>query len=157
MDNYLILKLIHILSATILAGTGIGIAFFMFMVNRSGNPQAMAVTVRHVVLADWLFTTPAIIIQLVTGVGLMKLMNYSYTSTWFIVVICLFCFIGCCWIPVVFIQYKLKSLAEAQLRNNIVEDQYKKLMKIWTCLGISAFVAIVIVFWLMVYKPLPVT
>nr|WP_246187814.1 DUF2269 family protein [Nitrincola alkalisediminis] len=46
------------------AGTGAGIAFFMFMANRSSNVAAIAVTARHVVLADWIFTTPAVLLHI---------------------------------------------------------------------------------------------
>ncbi len=156
VNGYLILKLIHILSATILAGTGLGIAFFMFMANRSDNPRAIAVTARHVVLADWIFTTPAIMIQFITGLWLMDILNYSFISAWFLTVICLFLFIGACWIPVVVIQYKLKSLAESEQWKTAGGRDFKQLMKLWTVLGIPAFTGILALFWLMVFKPLPV-
>lgn len=156
MDSYLLLKLIHILSAVILAGTGIGIAFFMFMANRSKDIHAVAVTARHVVLADWIFTTPAIVIQIITGIWLMRFLGYSFSSPWFIAVIGLFMFIGSCWIPVVFIQYQLRNIAKAQLETSVFDEQFGQLMKRWTVLGILAFIGIVIIFWLMVMKPLPI-
>lgn len=155
MDSYLVLRLIHIISATVLAGTGIGIAYFMFMANRSNNLHAIAVTARHVVLADWLFTAPAVITQFITGIWLMKILNYSFASTWFIVVISLFFFVGACWIPVVFIQYKLKTIAESQLQREVPDERFKRMMKLWTALGIPAFMGIAILFWLMVFKPSP--
>jgi len=157
LDNYLILKLIHILSAVILAGTGIGIAFFMFMANRSKDIHAIAVTTRHVVLADWIFTTPAIIIQLISGFWLMRILGYSFSSPWFIAVIGLFVFIGACWIPVVFIQYRLRTIAVAQLETSVIDERFKILMRRWAVFGIHAFIGIVIIFWLMVFKPLSVT
>lgn len=156
MDNYLILKLVHILSATILAGTGIGIAYFLFMANRSENIHAIAVTARHVVIADWIFTTPAIVVQLITGIWLMKILDYDFTSAWAITVFGLFIFIGACWLPVVFIQYKLKLIAEAQIEKIYLDRNFGKLIKLWIALGIPAFSGIVIMFWLMVFKPLPV-
>ena len=76
--------MLHILSVVVVAGTGTGIAFFMFMASRSSNVTAMAVTARHVVLADWIFTAPAVVIQFVTGVLLMMRLGYSFTSTWFL-------------------------------------------------------------------------
>ena len=155
MDSYLILKLIHIISAAVLAGTGIGIAYFMLMASRSGSPQAVAVTARHVVLADWIFTTPAILIQFVTGIWLMKQLHYSFTSAWFVVVISLFVFIGGCWVPVVFIQYRVKNIAETREESNVLDPRFRKLMAVWTALGIPAFLSIVVMFWLMVFKPLP--
>ncbi len=153
MDNYLLLKMVHILSAVVLTGTGAGIAFFMFMANRSNNLAVMAITARHVVLADWIFTTPAILIQCVSGVLLMNKLGYSYSSTWFLMVLALFLFIGLCWLPVVFIQYKLKSAAEQSLATGILAPQFKALMHLWTSLGIPAFLAILIIFWLMIFKP----
>ncbi|MBS0288584.1 MAG: DUF2269 domain-containing protein [Proteobacteria bacterium] len=156
MDNYSLLKLIHIISATVLAGTGAGSAFFMLMAYQSKNIQAIAVTTKHVVLADWIFTTPAVIIQLVTGILLMKRLNYSFTSTWFYIVISLFIFIGLCWLPVVYIQYKLKDKAIIAIKTSTLEPGFNALIRLWTCLGILAFSSILIVFWLMVYKPFPI-
>jgi uncharacterized membrane protein len=111
MDSYLVLRFVHILSAVVVAGTGAGIAFFMFMASRSNNPQAIAVTARNVVLADWLFTAPAVVIQFLSGWLLMDKLNWSFSSQWFLVVLALFIFIGVCWIPVLFIQYRLRDYA----------------------------------------------
>jgi len=153
LDSYLLLKLIHIIAAVVVAGTGAGIAFFMFMANRSNNPQAIYVTAKTVIIADWVFTTPAVIAQIVTGVMLMNMLNYSFSSTWFYWVIGLFVFIGICWLPVLVIQYRLKELAQSSLNLNEVDPRFKKLMNLWTALGIPAFCSILIIFWLMVFKP----
>jgi len=153
MDSYLLLKLIHILSAVVVTGTGTGIAFFMVMANRSNNPQAIYVTAKTVILGDWIFTTPAVIAQLVSGILLMNKLNYSFSSIWFYWVIGLFVLIGICWLPVLRIQYRLKQLAEQSLESNQLEPEFKRLMQLWTLLGIPAFVAISAIFYLMVFKP----
>ena len=155
MDSYLLLKMVHILSAVVLAGTGTGIAFFMFMASRSSNVAAIAVTARHVVLADWIFTAPAVLLQFVTGILLMMRLGYSFTSTWFFLVIALFTFIGVCWIPVVVIQYKLKVLADSSLDAGVLDPSFRKMMRLWSLLGVPAFAAILAIFWLMVFKPFP--
>lgn len=153
MDSYLLIKFIHILSAIVLVGTGAGIAFFMFMANKSNNPQAVYITAKHVILADWIFTTPAVIIQFITGILLMHHLDYSFRSPWFFWVIGLFIFIALCWLPVLRIQYRLYELAQHdQQRTNISAD-FKALMKSWTLLGVPAFLAIIILLWLMVFKP----
>lgn len=153
MEHYQLLKMIHLLSAMVLIGTGSGIAFFMFMANVSKDLAAIRVTTRHVVLADWIFTAPAVVVQFISGVLLMNGLGYTYSSDWFFWVICLFVLIGCCWLPVVAIQYKLKSLAEAESFN---KQAFRYWMRLWTALGIPAFTMIVIILYLMVYKPLPV-
>lgn len=149
--------MLHILSAVVIAGTGTGIAFFMFMAHRASNVDALAVTTRHVVLADWLFTTPAVVLQFVTGILLMLKLGYAFTSTWFLIVIGLFIVIGLCWIPVIVIQYKLKALADASLKTRVLDPNFKRMMRLWTALGIPAFGSILVIFWLMIFKPFPVT
>lgn len=156
MEYYLTLKLIHILAAVVVTGTGMGIAFFMFMANRSNTPQAIYVTAQHVILGDWLFTTPAVITQIITGILLMNLQGYSFNSPWFYWVLGLLAFIGICWLPVLRIQYKLRALAKASVDSNNVLPEFKSLMRTWTLLGIPAFTAILVIFWLMVFKPFPV-
>jgi uncharacterized membrane protein len=156
MDNYLLLKYLHIFCAFMLAGTGLGIAFFMLMASRSKNISVIAHTARMVVLADWIFTTPAVVGQLVTGVLIMRLLYYSFSAPWFFSVISLFIFIGCCWLPVVIIQLKLKKIAvDAEITGHL-DKQFYSLMKIWIALGIPAFCGILLMLWLMIYKPLAI-
>mgnify|MGYP000426774362 CR=1 FL=1 len=156
MEYYLTVKLIHIISAVVVAGTGTGIAFFMYMANRSNNIQAIAITTKHVVLADWIFTFPAVVTQFISGMVLVNMLNYSYSSAWFLTVISLFLFIGACWLPVVYLQYKLKHYADQAIQDGVLNDAFKKTMKLWTALGIPAFISILIIFWLMIFKPLSV-
>ena len=107
-------------------------------------------------LGDWVFTTPAVITQIITGVYLMNLQSYSFSAPWFYWVMGLFAFIGVCWLPVLRIQYKLRELAKISVDSNQVTPEFKSLMKTWTLLGIPAFTAILAIFWLMVFKPFPV-
>lgn len=156
MDSYLTLKLLHVLAAVVVAGTGAGIAFFMFMAYRSSNVPAIYLTAKHVILGDWLFTTPAILALFTTGILLMNKLSYSFSSQWFHWVIGCFLFVGACWLPVLFIQYRLRDLSQASLASEELSDEFRKLMKIWISLGIAAFTAVVVIFWLMVFKPFPV-
>jgi len=149
MNLYLSIKLLHIVSATILFGTGLGTAFFMFQAYRSGNVEAMKSTTSTVVLADWLFTTPAVIVQIVSGLWLTQRLGIPFTSAWFVLVVGLFCLVGACWLPVVWIQIRIKEL----FRAGAGIDECRKLMRIWIALGVPAFTAVLILFWLMVYKP----
>lgn len=148
MTLYLWIKLLHILSATVLFGAGMGIAFFMLKAYLSKNDEAMAVTTQHVVLADWLFTAPAVVIQLVTGLWLTNKLNISFSSTWFIAVIGLYILVGACWIPVVWIQMRIRDL----IASGASRDEYRKLMRIWAALGVPAFGGVLVLFFLMVSK-----
>ncbi len=152
--DYFTLKTIHILSSTVLFGTGLGTAFFMWMAHRRGDVAGIAITARHVVLADWLFTTPAIVIQPLTGFWLLHLMGLPWTMTWIWLSIALYLVAGVCWLPVVAIQYRIRALAEAAHRDGtLLPSAYFRLMRWWFALGWPAFIALVAVFWLMVRKP----
>ena len=153
MDTYYLLRLIHIISATVLFGTGLGIAFFLFMAKRSGNSQAIRITAQHVVLADWIFTAPAVVVQAVSGYLLMQHLGYSFISLWFYTVVALFILVGLCWLPVVYIQIKIRDITKNHTANVTLFPPFQRLMALWTLLGIPAFTSVLILFALMVYKP----
>ena len=151
---YLLLKWIHIVSSTILFGTGVGSAFFLCMANRRKDITAICFATRTVVIADWLFTAPSVVIQLITGMLLVRAAGYSFTDGWILLALLLYFFAGACWLPVVWMQIKMRDLAEMVRRNETdLPDVYWEMHKCWIALGSLAFPAILIVFYLMVCKP----
>ena len=154
MTTYLALKAIHIVSSTILFGTGLGTAFFKWAVDRSGNVAAIRVVSERVVLADWLFTSPAIVIQAVTGVSLARLVGYPLTHGWLACAIGLYLVAGLCWLPVVWLQMRMRDLARvSESSGTPLNHRYWDYARTWFWLGMPAFLALIIVFWLMVAKP----
>ncbi|TGO03507.1 membrane protein [Candidatus Thiomargarita nelsonii] len=152
---YLSLKTIHIISATVLFGTGAGSAYYMLRAHLSGNVQAIAVTTKHVVIADWLFTTTSAIVQVITGIWMAWLVGWPLTQKWILISFALYFFAGACWLPVVWLQYRLRDMAEEALANDSpLPPLYYRYMRIWFWLGWPAFISLVIVFFLMVFKPI---
>jgi len=149
---YFTVKLIHVVSATLFLGTGIGTAFFLLNAYRSRDTAAIRVTSRHVVLADWLFTSPAVVLQLATGLWLTSYLGISYDSAWLISVLTLFALVVACWVPVVWIQIRLSRLINGTA-DGAIPDRFKRLMRAWIALGILAFLLTLGLFWLMVFKP----
>ena len=155
METYFLLKLVHVISSTLLFGTGLGTAFFMWMAHRRGDVGAIAVTAQHVVLADWLFTTPAVIVQPLTGLLLLERLGIAWTQPWVLASIALYLLAGACWLPVVAIQLRVRDLARDAAQGGLtLPPAYFRLMRWWFALGWPAFIAVVIVFWLMVRKPM---
>ena len=155
MDWYLLIKTAHIVSSTILFGTGIGIAFFMWLANKKGDLAAKVFAAKTTVLADFIFTLPSVIIQPITGIMLIKIVGYDYTSLWLVLTYIGYVIAGICWIPVVFIQVKLRNLAIKSLENNQeLPTEYYRLFKLWFYLGWPAFISLVMIFFLMVFKPI---
>jgi uncharacterized membrane protein len=153
-DGYLLLKTVHILSATVLFGIGLGTAFHMWFAHRSGNVQAIAVVARNIVRADLLFTTPAIIVQPVTGGYLIWLSGIDPLAPWLIMVYALYILAGACWLPVVWLQIRARDMARAALHaNQALPPAYHRCMRLWFALGWPAFAAVIVIFWLMTTKP----
>ena len=153
---YMALKTLHIVSSTILFGTGIGTAFFMWMINRSGNRQAMAVVTRHVMKADLFFTTPSVLVQPLSGLALMALAGFPMQfapMNWLGLSLLLYVVAGACWLPVLWLQWKMHQLAALAPDEPELPPTYWRYERAWTLLGVPAFVSLVVVFWLMVAKP----
>ena len=152
--SYLLVKWIHIVSATILFGAGIGSAFHMFVANRRGDVQGIYAAVRTVVLTDWLFTTPAVVVQLVTGVMLVTMLGAPFSAFWIFWGLALYFFAGACWLPVVWMQIKMREMAKAAANaGTALPARYWRYERLWIGLGALAFPALLVVFYLMVFKP----
>ena len=154
MDGYLLIKWLHILSAVLLLGTGTGTAFHLYRAHCRGDVAAIAQVTDSTVSADWWFTAPAILIQPVTGLLLVELTGRDYFASWLVLTWLLYAVAGLCWIAVVFVQYRLRSLATlAASAREPLPSRYYFLMRVWYLLGWPAFVSLLIVFGLMVFKP----
>jgi len=153
--DYVVVKWLHILSSTFLFGTGIGSAWYMLFANISRDVRAIAVVSRNVVIADWIFTATTAVIQPATGFYMIHLAGYPFHSKWIMWSVALYVLAGACWLPVVWIQMRLRDLAaEAARTNTALPPQYWRLFKTWVALGVPAFAAFVVIFWLMVAKPM---
>ncbi len=156
MSLYLLIKTLHILSATLIMGTGFGTAFYLFVTNRSGNVQAQGLVSKWVCKADFWFTTPAVIFQPISGLWLMYQLQMPLSATWIWLSLALFVFAGVCWLPVVWWQMQMRDIANQAMQDNATKlpSRYWKLAKRWETLGYPAFTAVTIIFFLMVFKPI---
>lgn len=152
--DYLLVKALHILSAILLFGTGLGSAFYKYMADRRGDPAVIAITNRHVVLADWLFTTPTVIFQPLSGIWLLYRLDIPFDLLWVQLSFALYILAGSCWLPVVFLQIRMRNLSQTSLREGTpLPATYHRDARRWFWLGIPAFVSMVIIVMLMVFKP----
>lgn len=154
MDPYFTLRWLHILSSTVLFGTGMGTAFQMVWALRGQRLETIHSVASGVVVADWIFTTPAGIFQPLSGLGLIYLAGHSPTAPWLLLTFALYFLAFCCWAPVVWLQLRIRDLAaEALATGAAMPKEINRLYRIWFALGCPAFAALVAVFWLMVNKP----
>lgn len=154
MDLYLALKIAHLVGATVLLGTGAGIAFFMLMAHRTADPALIAHTARIVVVADTVFTASAVVIQPITGASLATLVGYPLLGGWIGISLVLYVVTGLFWLPVVWIQLRLRDLAAAAAKSRSpLPADYHRLFRIWFLCGFPAFASVLAIIWLMVAKP----
>ena len=154
MELYFLLKIAHVIGATVLLGTGAGIAFFMLMAHRTRNAALIAHTARIVVIADWLFTASAVIVQPITGAALAHLTGQPLFSGWLGLSLLLYVLTGLFWLPVVWIQARMRDLAgQAAQSGEPLPPAYDRLFRIWFACGFPAFGAVLAIIALMVIKP----
>lgn len=149
-----ILRWLHVGGATVLLGTGAGIAFFMLMAHRTRSAALIAHTASVVVIADAIFTATAVILQPVTGIFLAWAAGWALGESWIVLSLVLYVVTGAFWLPVVWIQMRLRDLARAAHADNApLPEPYFRLFRIWFACGIPAFLSVLIILWLMIARP----
>ncbi|MDR9775963.1 DUF2269 domain-containing protein [Rhizobium hidalgonense] len=151
---YFVLKFLHIAGATVLLGTGAGIAFFMLVAHRTGNATTVAAVARIVVIADFVFTTTAVIAQPITGIALAWYVGYSLWDRWIVWSIILYLVTGVFWLPVVWMQMEIRNIAtDAAVNCEPLPPRYHTLFWTWFYFGFPAFAAVLGIIWLMITRP----
>jgi uncharacterized membrane protein len=154
MTLFFLIKYLHLIGAVVLLGTGAAIAFFLLAAHRSGVPALIAGVARIVVVADFLFTATAVVVQPVTGGLLVWLDGYSLTEGWILLSMLLYLFTGAFWLPVVWMQIRIRDLTIAAARAGTpLPPAYYRLFHTWFAFGFPAFAAVLGIFWLMMTRP----
>lgn len=154
MTAYFLLKYLHVIGASVLLGTGAGIAFFFVRAHVTGDVHAIAAVSRIVVLADYVFTATAVVAQPLTGIALATLRGYPLTEGWMWLSILLYLFVGAFWLPVVWMQVRMRNLAvAAAAANTPLPPPYHALFRWWFAFGFPAFAGVLVIFWLMIRRP----
>lgn len=154
MELVHVVRWLHVIGATVLLGTGAGIAFFMLMAHRTRDAALIAHTASIVVVADYVFTASAVVAQPLTGVWLAHLIGWKLTEGWIVASLALYVFTGAFWIPVVFMQRKMRDLARAAAdAGEVLPDAYFRLYRRWFAFGFPAFFAVLAIIWLMIARP----
>ena len=152
--DYLIVKWLHVLSSTLLFGTGIGTAFYLLVVSLHRDVRVVAVVARYVVIADWLVTATTVVFQPASGFWMVHWANISWRNGWIGWSTLLYALAVACWLPVVVLQVRMRDLAVgAAAQGGALPPAYWRAFRLWVALGIPAFFAFVAVFYLMVVKP----
>lgn len=149
-----LLRWAHVIGACVLLGTGAGIAFFMLVAHRTRDPHLIAHVAGTVVLADALFTATAVVAQPVTGILLARALGWPLSEGWIVISILLYVVTGLFWLPVVWIQIRLRNLARQAARTRAaLPPAYDRLFRIWFACGFPAFAAVLAIIWLMLTRP----
>jgi uncharacterized membrane protein len=149
-----LLRWLHVVGATLLFGTGLGIAFFMFLAHRTRDPAAVAHVAGTVVVADGLFTATAAVAQPITGYALARLIGWPLTEGWLLLSLVLYAVTGAFWLPVLWVQRRMRDLARtAAAAGEPLPPAYHRLFRIWFASGWPAFLSVLAILWLMTAKP----
>jgi len=148
------LRWLHVVGATVLLGAGAGIAFFMLMAHRTQDPALIAHVASTVVIADAIFTATAVVVQPITGLLLARAIGWPLSTPWIALSMILYVATGLCWLPVVWIQWRMRNLARAcAAARQPLPREYHRLFRTWVLLGIPAFAFVLVIVWLMIARP----
>jgi len=149
-----VLRWTHIVGACVLLGAGAGIAFFMVMAQHTKDARVIAHVAGTVVIADWVFTAVAVVAQPITGALLAEEIGWNMNEGWIVLSLGLYVFVGLLWLPVVWIQHRLRNLARAAATSEgELPAEYRRLYRIWFVSGFPAFAGVLAIIWLMVTRP----
>ena len=149
-------KYLHVLSSTFLFGTGVGTAFYLLFISRTRDPAVIAPVARLVVVADWLFTATTIVVQPLTGLYLARGLHIPLSTPWLYWSIVLYVVAAACWLPVVWLQMRLRDIAvAAAAQGRELPLQYARVLGVWTALGFPALVSFLAIFYMMVARRVP--
>ena len=152
--SYLLLKYVHVVGAMVLLGTGMGIAFFMLSAHLSRDAAFVARTASVVVVADAIFTATAVIAQPLTGYLLLRETGIRLSEPWVVASLALYLVAGGFWIPVVWIQMRMRDLAaRAAAAGDALPESYHRLFRLWFAFGFPGFGSVMLIIWLMMAKP----
>ena len=161
MDAHTFCRLLHILSSTVLFGTGLGIAFFAWFgyrrAMRLGEIDGLRAVLRLTVIADACCTAPAVVLQLASGLVLMRMNGWPLDSPWALTALGLFALVGLLWLPVVVIQVLMSRAADRADSTAALDPGFHRSFTLWFVLGVPAFLIVIVLFYLMVAKPLSLT
>ena len=154
MEVLTLLRWLHVIGATVLLGTGAGIAFFMLMAHRTGDTRVIAHTAGVVVVADYLFTASAVLLQPITGALLVVEIGWPWSQGWILASLGLYVLVGLFWLPVVWMQTRMRNLAHAAVAlNQPLPGEYHRLFRLWFASGVPAFAGVLVILWLMIARP----
>lgn len=147
-------KILHIISAAVLFGGGLGVAIYLLYVNQQKNLALIAQASATAVSATWLFTVLAAFVQAITGFVLVGLHGYASSTMWILGSILGFLVTGILWLPIVCLQIRCRDLAVTALQTNTpLSAEYRRCYRTWCCLTLLVWVVLVVVFYLMTNKP----
>ncbi|MBR0713992.1 DUF2269 domain-containing protein [Bradyrhizobium liaoningense] len=150
---YPILKLLHIMSATILFGGGIFAALLGTIVFGSKKVKVIAEVGPHIVKVESYLTVLSALAQIITGWWMASLAGFPVWTGWLGWALVLFCIAGLCWIPGVWLQHRMVDLCKkASETSSELPAVYHELFKNWTFLGLPSTAAMIGIFYLMVFK-----
>lgn len=153
MSPYLLLKVIHVLSAMLFFGTGLGSAWYKLRADRSGQLETIAWAQREIVRADWIFTVPSAVVLPVSGLAMAWVAGMPLSTPWLLLGLIGYAIAGLCWLPAAFLQIRMRRMVDEALREGTaLPPAFHRANRTWMLLGLPSFAAAMGSIWVMVMK-----
>jgi uncharacterized membrane protein len=158
MDEALLLQIVlvlHIGSAMLLAGNLITSAFWKVRADRSGNLEAIAMTSRAVLLADYAFTLPGLAVLLLSGIVMVGITSWSrFQETWLAVSLLLLILTALIWLlRLLPLELRMRRMSREAVDGGALDPAYARVSRQWAMFGGIATTIVIVILFLMVIRP----
>ncbi len=150
-----LLLVLHVMGGIFFLGNIITAAFWKLRADAGGDLHQIWRTATNVLIADYVFTLPGIVLLLTTGHMMVANSGYElFSLSWLGISYFLFCLSGLIWLLILLpTQNQMIKHAKNSLDQGKLTNEYKKSSKIWNVFGSLSTILPIIVIVLMLVKP----
>nr|WP_248930850.1 DUF2269 family protein [Paenibacillus hamazuiensis] len=151
MSGYLF---IHLLGVVLFVGNIVTAAFWKVRADIKGDLNAIHQAARNVMIADWVFTLPGLVLIIVSGILMAVERGYTMNGFhWMTLSLLLFGLTGVIWLAVLIpLQRGMIRHSAASLQAGKLLSEYHKASLYWAVFGVLATLLPVVILFLMIFK-----
>ncbi|TBL81075.1 DUF2269 family protein [Paenibacillus thalictri] len=149
-----LLLLLHLLGVVLFVGNIITAAFWKVRADLQKNPALIHSAVKNVMLADYVFTLPGLVLIVASGIAMAVQANYPmHGFHWLGLSLLLFAITGVIWLAVLIpLQRAMIKHSAACIASGSMSSAYSRASRLWAVFGVAATLLPIVILYLMISR-----
>ncbi|MDQ0115862.1 DUF2269 family protein [Paenibacillus harenae] len=145
---------LHLLGVLLMAGNIITAAFWKIRADLAGNPIVIHQAAKNVMIADYAFTIPGLVMIIVSGGAMASESGVTWTGiNWLTLSLILLSVTGIIWLAILIpLQRKMIRSSADGIKTGTISAEYRRASRQWAIYGVAATLLPIIILYLMVMK-----